>query len=176
MNPAVLLPVLKAVWLASDQLCSKRLKPDTSHAFQSRIAEFSHPTKARSCRQCLEGFISRLDSPRRRIGIIIGNMFPNCPKLILDAGGRTNSATRFLHPFAPAAEHSFAIHTLASVQRTDRLHQLRFQFIQCGRQSHRPHFALFLEAAQASTNNFAGGLVKPAVHLLGHKFFQFQCQ
>ena len=40
----------------------------------------------RDLRPALEGLISRLDNPRCRIRIVIGNVLPNCPQFILDAG------------------------------------------------------------------------------------------
>ena len=84
-----------------------------------------------------------------------------------------NSATNFLDPFAESAEHGFAVHAPASIQRADRLHQLRFQFVQGGRQA---DFTLFLEPAQTGADDLAGGLIKAAVHFLRHEFFQFRCQ
>jgi hypothetical protein len=83
------------------------------------------------------------------------------------------SGTRVLDAFAEPPEHFLTAHTLAGVQRFNRLQQLGFEFGQRGGHAHEPHVALFLETAQTGADDFAGGLVKAGADLLLNKFFKF---
>jgi hypothetical protein len=52
-------------------------------------------------------------------------------------------------------EHGFTIHPLYGIQRIDRLQQMVFEFVQRGRQTHRPCSAVLFEPAQARADTTA---------------------